>query len=70
MKQGTLVRNMDSGRMDIRFDLENYYGGLSCGTRMDVFINGDWIPTRIEMADDWLLIGINTEDIAGLTVRI
>lgn len=70
MKQGTLVVNMQSGRMDIRFGLDDFYGELRCGTRMDVLVDGEWIPTRIEMADDWFLIGINTKNIAGLTVRI
>ena len=70
MMQGTLVVDNESGRMDIRFSLDDYYGGLSCGTRMDVLIDDEWIPTRIEMTDDWILIGINTNNIAGLTVRI
>lgn len=70
MTQGTLVLDIDSGRMDIRFDLDDYYGGLHCGTTMEVFIDGKWVPTRIEMADDWFLVGVNTRNIAGLTVRI
>lgn len=70
MKQGTLVVDAESGRMDIRFSLDHYYGGLHCGTRMDVLINGEWIPTRIEMSDDWFLFGIETESITGLTVRV
>lgn len=70
MKQGTLILDIDSGRMDIRFDLDDYYGGLHCGTTMEVFIDGKWVPTRIEMADDWFLVGVNTRNIAGLTVRI
>ena len=43
---------------DIRFGLEEYYGGLHCGTTMDVLVQNRWIPTRIEMADDWYLVGI------------
>lgn len=70
MTQGTLVLDIDSGRMDIRFDLDDYYGGLHCGTTMEVLIDGKWVPTRIEMADDWFLVGVNTRNIAGLTVRI
>ncbi len=52
MKIGTLVRNMDSGRMDVRLGLNEFLKGLRCGTRMDVLIDENWIPTRIEMADD------------------
>lgn len=70
MMQGTLVVDNESGRMDIRFSLDDYYGGLPCGTRMDVLIDDEWIPTRIEMTDGWTLIGINTNNIAGLIVRI
>ncbi|MGM9602689.1 MAG: DUF5348 domain-containing protein [Faecousia sp.] len=70
MKQGTLVMDTNTGRMDIRFGLEDYYGGLHCGTTMDVQLYGKWVPTRIEMADDWYLVGVRTDNIAGLTVRI
>jgi hypothetical protein len=56
--------------MDIRFGLEEYYGDLHCGTTMDVFIRNRWVPTRIEMADDWYLVGIKTDTLTGLRVRI
>lgn len=52
MRQGALVYDSESGRMDIRFGLEDYYGGLHCGECMDVKINGKWVSTRIEMGDD------------------
>lgn len=45
-------------------------GGLHCGTGMDVLIDGEWIPTRIELSDDWYLVGIKTDKIEGLVVRI
>ena len=70
MKQGALVRNEESGRMDIRFGLNEFYEGLRCETRLDVLIDNDWVPTRIEMTEDWILVGIDTDRIAGLTVRI
>ena len=70
MRRGTLVLRTESGRMDIRFNLREYHGELLCGTRMDVLVDEEWIPTRIEMADDWFLVGIDTDNIAGLTVRI
>lgn len=70
MKQGVLIYNKQSERMDIRFSLEDYYGGLHCGTTMEVLIDGKWIPTRIEMGKEWYLVGIKTKDISGLTVRI
>lgn len=70
MRRGTLVLRTESGRMDIRFNLDEYHGELLCGTRMDVLIDEEWVPTRIEMSDDWFLVGIDTENIAGLTVRV
>lgn len=70
MKQGTLVFDMESGRYDIRFDLSSYYGGLHCGECFDVMVGGKWKPTRIEMAADWYLVGIRTDNLQGLRVRM
>ena len=70
MKIGTLVPQRDTGRMDIRFSPNNYYGGLQCGETLDVKINGRWVSTRIEMGNDWYLVGIDTDDLVGLIVRI
>ena len=70
MRQGILVQDESSGRIDIRFSMEEYYGGLRCGETMEVLIDGNWIPTRIEMDDDWYLVGIPCRDLIGLIVRI
>lgn len=70
MKQGTLVYDLATDRYDIRFDLGCYYGGLHCGECFDVLIDGEWKPTRIEMADDWYLVGIRTGDLQEMRVRI
>ena len=71
MKQeGTLVYDRETDRIDVRFGLEDYYGGLHCGTTMDVNINGKWVPTRIEMGNDWYLVGVKTGSLPGLIVRI
>ena len=70
MKQGVLVYDQQSERMDVRFGLEEYYGGLHCGTTLEVFYNGEWIPTRIECADDWYLVGIPQGSLYGLQARI
>ena len=58
MKQGALVYDSRTGRYDIRFDLADYYGGLHCGECFDVKIGNKWVPTRIEMGEDWYLIRI------------
>lgn len=70
MKQGTLVYDHTTDRYDIRFDLDCYYGGLHCGECFDVMVGGKWKPTRIEMAADWYLVGIRTDDLQGLRVRM
>lgn len=70
MRQGALVYDSESERIDIRFGPEDYYGGLHCGECMDVLIDGKWKPTRIEMGDDWYLVGIKTKNLIGLTVRM
>ena len=51
MRQGALVYDQQSERMDVRFGPEKYYGGLHCGTRLDVQMGTYWKPTRIEY--DW-----------------
>ena len=56
--------------MDIRFGLDECYGDLHCGTTMEVRVGGRWIPTRIEKASDWFLVGIKTDNITGLIVRL
>lgn len=70
MKTGVLVKQQGTDRMDIRFSLNQYYGGLHCGETFEVKINGKWVPTRIEMGRNWYLVGIKTDDLVGLIVRI
>ena len=72
MRQGTLVPDYRTGRMDIRFSPAEYYGGLHCGETMEILMNGQWEPTRIEMdfEREWYLVGIACDDLIGLTVRI
>ena len=68
MKQGALIFDEQADRYDIRFDLADYYGGLHCGETFDVMVGGRWKPTRIEMAEDWYLVGIRADDLSGLRV--
>lgn len=55
---------------DIRFDLESFYGGLHCGECFDVKVKDVWVPVRIEMGDDWYLVGLNVSRLDGLRVRM
>lgn len=72
MRQGVLIYDSRSERMDIRFGMEEYYGGLHCGETMEVFVKNQWRPTRIEMSfeGDWYLVGIKTDSLVGLRVRV
>lgn len=55
---GTLIYDPSMGRFDIRFGIESYYGGLHCGECFDVKVKDAWIPVRIEMDEDWYLVGL------------
>ncbi len=72
MRQGVLIYDSRTERMDIRFGIEEYYGGLHCGETMEVFVKNQWRPTRIEMSfeGDWYLVGVKTDSLVGLRVRV
>ena len=71
MQEGILVPDLVTDRVDVRFSCEDYYGGLHCGTTMEVWLNDRWQPTRIEKdSTGWFLDGIKTRSILGLKVRI
>ena len=40
------------------------------GECFDVLIGSRWVPTRIEMDDRWYLVGVKTDQLAGLRVRM
>ena len=66
MRKGALIYNEESGCMDIRFGLEEHYGGLHCGEGMEVMVDGKWIRTRIEMDinSKCYLVGVDLTEIA------
>ena len=47
MKKGILIYDSSTNRFDILYEEGNSYGGLHCGTTMEVLINDEWAPTRI-----------------------
>ena len=69
-RTGALIFDETADRYDIRFDVNDYYGGLHCGDCMEVFVRGKWKPTRMEYGDNWYLVGIRAADLSGLRVRI
>lgn len=70
MRQGVLVYDPKQDRMDVRFGLDEFYGGLHCGQPLDIWLKSRWYPTRIEKSTSWYLIGVDTHDLVGLRVRI
>jgi hypothetical protein len=70
-KEGRLFYNTAIERMNVLYNDGTTDGGLHCGQIMDVKINNKWIPTRIEMSDDWYLVGVGyMQPLAGLSVRL
>ena len=65
---GILIWNGE--RPDIAFDNGALYGGLHCGECFDVEVRDVWIPVRIEMDEDWYLVGLPKTRLGGLTVRM
>ena len=57
-------------RYNIRFGLEECYHGLYCGEGLEVLVGKRWVRTRIEKAADWYLVGIDTDWLDGLRVRV
>ena len=52
---GILIKLND--RPDTVFEDGTLYGGLHCGECLSIFEeNIGWIPVRLELADDWVLI--------------
>ena len=66
MKKGILIYDSSTNRFDILYEEGNSYGGLHCGTTMEVLINDEWVPTRIEYGNDWYLVGVQKESLPGL----
>lgn len=69
-RKGTLFYDKGSGRYDIWFGIESYYGGVHCGECFDVKVKDVWVPVRMEMDDDWYLVGMPRTRLDGLTVRM
>ena len=71
MREGILIPNMQSSLADIRFNSGDCYRGLHSGSTMDIWLNEQWVPTRIEMnSGGWYLVGVQVETLWGQRVRI
>lgn len=63
MKRGKFMFNKETQRYDICFGTGDYYGGLHCGDCFEIFLDGKWVKTRLEMNvmnNEWYLVGIPT----------
>lgn len=70
MRKGTLIRDLKTDRMVIRYGIEEYSDGLHCGTPLEVKVGNHWRKTRIEHnGSEWYLVGIRTEQLESLNVR-
>ena len=70
MRRGTLIRDAETNRMVIRYNIKDYSEGLHCGTSLEVKLGNHWIRTRIEHnGSDWYLVGVPTDHVEGLCVR-
>ena len=69
-KQGVLIYEDMIVRMGIRLEPPYHYGGLLCGEGGEVLLDGEWIPTRIELGEFWYLKGVKLIKLNGLIVRI
>lgn len=70
MTEGKLYYNADNQRYGLLKDGEQVSDGLHCGMTLEVLIDGQWQPTRIECGDDWYLVGFPDVALDNLKARI
>ncbi len=73
MKQGKLFYDKDGGRYNFNYRDEDGdirdYGGIHCGEVFEFKLNDVWVPTRVEKADNWYLVGLPGLKLDGLEIR-
>lgn len=72
MKQGKLFYDKGCGRYNFYYKedgIEMDYEGIHCGELFEFNLNGVWVPARVEMYDDWYLVGLPGLKLEGLKVR-
>lgn len=73
MKQGYLVYDQLTRRMDFECAIETYYGGLHCGESFEAYIHHKWEQVSIEydrQSDHWYLPQHPLQELVGLLVRV
>jgi len=71
MMQGELFYSIELDRLDIKTESSSTVGGLHCGDRIEVFVDGVWRLSRVEYDNDWYLCDLYGEGRipCGLYVR-
>lgn len=58
MREGRLGYNQDEDRYGLLVGDLWYHPGLHCGECLEVMLNGEWTPARMEMDSGlWYLVG-------------
>lgn len=71
-KEGRLGYNLRSQRYGLLVS-DLWEKDFHCGNHMEVYLNGEWIHTQIEMQhNEWYLVGVDKagRELEGLKVRI
>lgn len=72
-KQGKLYYDSEISRYNFNYvdsDGDKYdYGGIHCGEVFEILLNGVWVQARVEMLDEWYLVGLPGLKLDGLEVR-
>lgn len=69
--EGILIYNDSLSRPDLVLPDGSLVGGLHCGDRIELQIDGQWHAARLELEDAWVMIldGVPTAPPYGKTVR-
>ena len=73
MEQDRLFYDRESGRYNFYYKDEDGdirdYGGIHCGEVFEFCFTDVWVPARMEMSEDWYLVGLPGVKLEGLKVR-
>lgn len=72
MMQGKLFYDRSCGRYNFYYmdeGIEMDYEGIHCGEVFEFKVNGVWVPARVEICDDWYLVGLPGVKLEGMEVR-
>ena len=68
--EGVLNFDMNGMCFEILMEDGDTSGSLMSGTVIEVFLNDDWLTTRIRFEDDWYLEGFEDVEPQGLPARM